>query len=450
MTRRLTAYLDGHRIGQFTEVSGRVTFTFDDRWRQNSAALEISLSLPKALREHRGDAPINYLWGLLPDNEQVLQRWGQRFGVNHRNPMALLEHVGLDAAGAIQLSSADSESLSGDSGWDPLTSAEIADHLRALRDDHTGWLFTGRHEGRSSLAGAQAKFALARTPEGWSLPTGRAASTHIVKPGIVGLQLSDLNEHLHLAAARHLGLVATRSSIEHFDDESAIVVERYDRESEPGGSVRRIHQEDLVQATGLPPTLKYQADGGPGIDRITQLLHDQLPPRAARGAIAQFFDAVIFNWIVAGPDAHAKNYSLLHTRDGARLAPLYDVAGVIAYSEFSEHKLKLAMSIAGRYRIREITPRHIADQAERIGLDPDDAVRRATTLAASAPDAFADSARRIAPEEHVTAFSRRLVDGISARAGTLVRQLRGAASPTPRATAAQVRDAQGRFRPKES
>ena len=34
----------------------------------------------------------------------------------------------------------------------------------------------------------------------------------------------------------------------------------------------RLPQEDMCQALGFSPNLKYQADGGPGIDHIMRLL----------------------------------------------------------------------------------------------------------------------------------------------------------------------------------
>jgi hypothetical protein len=43
-----------------------------------------------------------FLWGLLPDNEIVLQRWGRQFGVSPRNAFALIREVGEDCAGAVQ------------------------------------------------------------------------------------------------------------------------------------------------------------------------------------------------------------------------------------------------------------------------------------------------------------------------------------------------------------
>ena len=97
---RLTAYLDGRRIGWFTQRDGGdVALEFDPAWQRDAGRLELSLSLPKSRRRHEGTAPVNFLWNLLPDNDDVLARWGRTFGVSPRNPMELLANVGLDAAG---------------------------------------------------------------------------------------------------------------------------------------------------------------------------------------------------------------------------------------------------------------------------------------------------------------------------------------------------------------
>lgn len=51
--------------------------------------------------EHKRIEP--WLWGLLPDYETILDRWGRRSHVSPRSAFALLGAVGEDCAGAIQL-----------------------------------------------------------------------------------------------------------------------------------------------------------------------------------------------------------------------------------------------------------------------------------------------------------------------------------------------------------
>ena len=62
---RLTAYLDGRRVGWFTQRdSGDVALEFDPAWQRDAGRLELSLSLPKSRRRHEGPAPGNFLWNL--------------------------------------------------------------------------------------------------------------------------------------------------------------------------------------------------------------------------------------------------------------------------------------------------------------------------------------------------------------------------------------------------
>jgi serine/threonine-protein kinase HipA len=293
-----------------------------------------------------------------------------------------------------------------------LTEAEVAQRLRELRQDTTAWL--GREfTGQFSLAGAQAKTALLRKDGRWGVPAGSAATSHILKPAVQGLDDHDLNEHLCLDAARRAGLVVARTHVATFGDESAIVVDRYDRRTVDGELVR-IHQEDTCQALGKPPERKYQNEGGPSAKDLATLYRDVMPPRAAEDAVWRFLDALIWNWLIAGTDAHAKNYSLLLNGGDVRLAPLYDIASALPYGTH-ERKLSFAMKIGGDYRVHP--HRNTWDKAAGdLGLNADIVLERVVRLAVVAPDAFADAAK----EEAVLALNRpmpkQLVDLIAERA----------------------------------
>jgi serine/threonine-protein kinase HipA len=417
--RRLTAYLGGRRAGWFTQVGGKITFEFDETWAQTSNRLELSVSMPKSRIRHTGRQPENYLWGLLPDNEGVLQRWGYRFSENPQNAMALLAHVGLDTAGAIQLTEEDSPTLSIPGHLKPMTTAGIAEQLRQLRADPNAWMLSADSDGSFSLAGAQAKFALAKTDTGWALPLGSAASTHIFKPGAYGFTRQDINEHLCLDASARLGLETARSEIVDFEGESAIVVDRYDRLLE-NGQVVRVHQEDLLQAAGLHPRLKYQNDGGPGIVDCSKLIAQNVLRSESKESVGRFFDANIYNWIVSGTDAHAKNYSLLHTAQGASFAPLYDIASSLPYPELSPRKVKFAMAISGHYRVWEINEEYLVRQAVDIGIDPETAHDRIEWMRQNVASAFIDAAENSGLADADRTFALRLAERVASRASSLV------------------------------
>lgn len=127
-----------------------------------------------------------------------------------------------------------------------LSEEEVAERLSDLRQDPTAWL--GRSfAGQFSLAGAQAKTALLLSDGRWGVPSGATPTTHILKPAVAGFDDHDLNEHLCLDAARRAGLLAARTRIARFGDETAVVVTRYDRQAAPDGRVLRVHQEDLCR-----------------------------------------------------------------------------------------------------------------------------------------------------------------------------------------------------------
>ncbi len=172
-----------------------------------------------------------------------------------------------------------------------------------------------------------------------------------------------------------------------YGEESAVVVDRYDR-SVQRGAIVRVHQEDLCQALGIPPTKKYQNDGGTSPATIASLLRRAMAPRVADTAVWQFADALIWNWLIAGTDGHAKNYSLLLAGDQVRLAPLYDIASALLYGEH-EKKLQLAMKIGGDYRVfpeRNNWP----GAAKDLGLDSEALIDRVRVLGGLVPEAFAE------------------------------------------------------------
>lgn len=172
---QLVALLDDREIGTVTRTNGRLRFSYSDIWRATPGAFPLSLSMPLAAADHPHAAIEPFLWGLLPDNELVLHRWGCRFHVSPRSAFALLAEVGEDCAGAVQFVRPDRvqpllETEAGRIDW--LTLDDVAARLRDLRTDTSAW--RGPHDaGQFSLAGAQPKTALVFDGQRWGIPSGR-------------------------------------------------------------------------------------------------------------------------------------------------------------------------------------------------------------------------------------------------------------------------------------
>lgn len=419
---RLAILMAGEQVGVISQgEDGRFSLEYDSRWRMANNSTPLSLSMPPAQRTHSDAVVRPFLWGLLPDNERVLERWARTYQVSASNPFALLRHVGEDCAGAAQfvLPERVEAVLDNQGGVSWLDENEMTDRLHTLRTDPTSW--HAHNSGQFSLAGAQAKMALYFDPSTnrWGEPWGATPTTHILKPAVAGLDDHDLTEHLCLAAANRAHLSAARSSVATFEDERAIVVERYDRLGlNPGAPIRRVHQEDICQALGLPPTAKYQNEGGPSPEQIIDLLRREIrPTHAAEAHVARFVDALALNWIIAGTDAHAKNYSLLLAGRQVRLAPLYDVASALPYDDMYLPRLRMAMRVGGEDRIEHVTGRHWRRFAEANRLDPDETLARVDALAVRTPDCFADAARDDEVRALRSALPARLTERVAVRAG---------------------------------
>jgi serine/threonine-protein kinase HipA len=118
-------------------------------------------------------------------------------------------------------------------------------------------------------------------------------------------------------------------------------------------------------------------------------------PSAVAEDTAAFRDALIFNWLIGGTDAHAKNFSLLLGGGGlVRLAPLYDVASALVYPHIDPMKARMAMSIGGDYRLVLIGPHQWSRLAADAKLDEAALTARIIEMAATLPDLVSDEVRR--------------------------------------------------------
>ena len=141
-----------------------------------------------------------------------------------------------------------------------------------------------------------------------------------------------------------------------------LIVERYDRDltSDP---IRRLHQEDACQALAVSSDRKYQAEGGPGVRDVAELLRSATAVPAQE--LPRLWEALVLNWLIGNCDAHGKNFSLLYDTGAPTLAPLYDLVSTTAYPELTT---RLAMRIDGAARIEEVDTDAWVRLAAEIGV----------------------------------------------------------------------------------
>lgn len=351
MTARvLNVWWDGRIVGQFTQDRhGDIGFAYTEAWLEDENALPLSASLPKRPERFSRRECRPFFGGLLPEESQRLVA-AQALGVSPANDFALLDRLGGDVAGALQLLPEDQEPIAAgpitDQHQAPLDEAGIVRILDALP---TRPLLAGQEGLRLSLAGAQSKVPVVLINGQIALPLPGQATTHILKPPIARFPGTTENEAFAMNLAAAIGLDVAPVEPRSANGRPFLLVERYDRVRHSDGVVHRIHQEDFCQALGVPPETKYASEGGPTFKDCFELLR-KVSERPGTD-IAKLLDAAIFNLIVGNADAHGKNFSILYDDLGPRMAPLYDLLSTVAYSDLSP---KMAMRIGKRATLAEM------------------------------------------------------------------------------------------------
>ena len=348
MVRALDVWWDGRLVGQLTQNQhGELGFAYSPGWLQNDDAPPLSASLPKRVEPFSRRECRPFFGGLLPEESQR-DAAAQALGVSRGNDFALLDRLGGDVAGALQLLPPGETPAAPDLDQRPIP-LDDAGLIRVLDALPVRPLLAGEEGLRLSLAGAQSKVPVVLVDGAVALPVPGQPTTHILKPPMSRFSATTENEAfvMRLAAAAGLNVAPVEPRI--VRDRTFLLVQRYDRFLGEDGVVRRIHQEDFCQALGVPPETKYASEGGPTFKDCFELLR-RVATRPAVDVL-KLLDAVIFNLIVGNADAHGKNFSILYDREGPGLAPLYDLLATVAYPELSP---KLAMRIGKRATLGEM------------------------------------------------------------------------------------------------
>lgn len=390
----LRVYLSNRLVGTLRkEAGGAVEFRYDETWLAWEHALPVSLSLPLREDAWRGAPVIAVFENLLPDSDALRRRVAERVGARGTDAVSLLAAIGHDCVGALRFLPTDEPPADDDAvTGEPLTEEDIERLLNGLARAPLG--LEPDDAFRISVAGAQEKTALLWHEGRWWKPHGATPTTHLFKPPIGklpgGYDLSDSveNEFYCLKLCAAFGLPVASAEMHAFGGTKALVIERFDRRWAKDGRLLRLPQEDFCQALGVPPSLKYQSEGGPGLADILTLLRGSETPAEDQKTVLK---AQLLFWLMGATDGHAKNFSIHLGRNGRfRLTPLYDIlttqplfdAGQIERKGF---KLALSVGDKNRYRLDEICGRHFFQTAAKARV-PEQLVRGALEEMAAAAE----------------------------------------------------------------
>ena len=385
--QKLIAYMNGELVGTLEKhKNGAHTFQYDKNWLTNAVTRPLSLSLKLQLPAITSDAVINYFDNLLPDSPQVRDRIVARYKASSKQPFDLLKEIGKDSVGAIALLPPDRPYKKEPLSYEVLDDKKLETVLSAYKSDIPLGMLKEEEDFRISVAGAQEKTALLLVDEQWCIPKGNTPTTHIIKLPIGEIQQANAtldlkdsveNEYLCIELARALGFAVPNVQIIQTDNIKALAVERFDRRwTKDRAGLLRLPQEDICQVFGMPSSIKYESQGGPGIAQIMELLMGSSNALEDRYNFMRF---QVFQWLIGATDGHAKNFSIYIDKGGSyRLTPFYDILSaypLLGGKGLNIRKLKLAMGLKAtkgkKYEISKILPRHFLDTAKAVNFNQD-------------------------------------------------------------------------------
>ncbi len=364
MTQALNIWMNGELVGTWAANRHSHTLRYHSSWLESPRCRSLSQSLPiSSSLEIKGEVVKHYFDNLLPDNEKMRSRIGRRFKTQSLDAFDLLEAVGRDCVGAVQLLP---EGMT-PKDWncitcDPLSDEQIVEILQAIPSDLSDAMSENMHDDdlfRLSIAGAQEKTAFTWWENKWCRPHGATPTTHIFKLplGLIGgskrVNAGDSvqNEWLCAQIMAELGFAIAPTSMTTFGDQPVLIVERFDRAwMDNGVWIARLPQEDFCQALGLPSYKKYESDGGPGIRMCLQLLQGSVNKQD----ITLFLLTQLAFFLLSATDGHAKNFSIFLQRgDAYEMTPLYDILSMYPYygigpNQFNQRRAGPAMSLRSK------------------------------------------------------------------------------------------------------
>lgn len=370
----------GRPVGILRQIeAGRMDFAYADEWLSTNDSWPVSQTIPLQSGIQRYTAVNRFFENLLPEGRlrYVICR---HLGISEDNDFELLKAVGGECAGALSIVPEEILHVeNAEDGYKELHDKELAKLERA------GLIYpVFAHDGtiRLSLAGAQDKLPVLCRDDRIFIPSGNAASSHILKFPNRDFKYLPENEVLTTLLAAEMGLPAVKADLIIKNKIHICKVERYDRIKKNSGELERIHQEDFCQALGFPSQRKYELEGGPSFSAcwsLTERIVDN--PLSDTEVLLRWH---IFNILAGNADAHAKNLSILyHSNTSTVLAPCYDLVCTALYPKLDT---RMAMSVGGCSDAGQLTFDRWKKMAEEIGIRYSFLRDMAKGMAETAPD----------------------------------------------------------------
>lgn len=131
----------------------------------------------------------------------------------------------------------------------------------------------------------------------------------------------------------------------------------------------------------------------------------------------QLMKGLIFNFLIGGTDAHAKNFSIMHLAGGISVfAPLYDLISFDPYMQNEKDlpHLKMAMKV-GHYEFDKVMPRHWEKLAGDFQIEAEQVIETLKSFSSEISDHMASIRNQCHNHGLMDPILDKMVDAMAAR-----------------------------------
>lgn len=331
-------------------LESEATLIYNDKWIANPSGFSLLPALDKKVGAHAGAHVRNFFENLLPESKRR-DVFAKTHQLESNDIPKFLKEFGKDTSGAIQVYEENYDFSSLD--LNSKITIEKTELLQILDNSKDPAITLEKKLGiRFSLAGAQEKFTTVIEENGsFSFPDRGGSSTHIIKPSSKNIEdfgkdivLTPLNEHICMSIAREFWPETPDTHVIAGDKYDYFAIQRFDRIKEHD-RIKRLHQFDICQLTGVPSTNKYERDGGPKISDILLQVRE-LSENQVRD-LKKLQDWILYNLFIGNNDCHAKNFSFLYSENGDLLiSPFYDLLSTNFYKKQKQEVFEMKFPYA--------------------------------------------------------------------------------------------------------
>lgn len=325
------------------EPGGRCVFTYDATYLDAKHPV-IAFTLPRQATPHICEAGLHPFFDNLVAEGWLRNAQARALKTDPGNRFALLLAFGHDCAGAVSIA-------------DP---APIREPVIDIDDAATAAALVSR----GSLSGVQPKLLAVKDGRHFRPARHNETANYIAKLPSGALRDLVENEFLTIHASRALlpddrlveAVIAPLKGI----NDKALLVRRFDRLR----SGTRIHFEEFNQLLGHRS----------GDDKYDAAYEDMASfilktPGCTPIDAWRLYQRILTCVLTGNTDAHLKNFAMLHTADGLRLTPAYDLVAAALYPEYQT--FALAIGGAANLTLDRIKPKHLTALGKACGLTSD-------------------------------------------------------------------------------